>query len=258
MAKTYAKRTPAEKRQQIVEITEKLDKEIHNFMNSDNFKSFLKTMSKFHNYSFANTMLIAMQKPDSTLVAGFRAWETNFNRHVKKGEKGIKILAPSSYKKTIEQDVIDPNTNKPVVGADGNILKEEVQVTIPNFHVVTVFDVSSTEGEPLPQIGVDELRGNVEGYKNMIDAIVSVSPVPITYESIESGAKGYFSPSEQKIVVQEDMSELQTVKTLLHEIAHSLLHDKDGAKIEDVDDGQKKTRNTKEIEALYSCFLNVD
>jgi len=257
MAKAYTKRTPAQKRQQIVEITEKLDKELHNFMDSDKFKSFLKTMSKFHNYSFANTMLIAMQKPDSTLVAGFRAWETNFKRHVKKGEKGIKILAPSSYKKTVEQDVIDPYTNKPVVGIDGNILKEEVQVTIPNFHVVTVFDVSSTEGEPLPQVGVDELKGKVDGYMNMINAIEFISPVPVTYEVIESGAKGYFSPSEQKIVVQENMSELQTIKTLLHEIAHSLLHDKDGAKIEEVDDGQKKTRNTKEVEAEATAFTCV-
>lgn len=249
MAKGYVKKTPAEKRQQIVEITEKLDKELHEFMNGDKFKAFLKTMSKFHNYSFANTMLIAMQKPDSTLVAGFRAWETNFKRHVKKGEKGIKILAPSSYKKKVEQEVIDPKTNKPMLDSNGNVLKEEVQVVVPNFHVVTVFDVSSTEGEPLPQIGVDELKGKVNDYKNMINAIVAISPVPVTYEPIDSGAKGYFSPSEQKIVVQENMSELQTVKTLLHEIAHSLLHDKDGARIEEVDDGKKKTRNTKEIEA---------
>lgn len=249
MAKGYVKKTPAEKRQQIVEITEKLDKELHEFMNGDKFKSFLKTMSKFHNYSFANTMLIAMQKPDSTLVAGFKAWETNFHRHVMKGEKGIKILAPSPIKKTIEQEIIDPNTNKPLLDANGNTLKEEVKVTIPNFHVVTVFDVSSTEGEPLPQIGVDELRGKVDGYKNIIKAVESISPVPVTYEQIDSGAKGYFSPSEQRIVVQKDMSELQTLKTFLHEIAHALLHDKDGARIEEIEDAQKKTRNTKEIEA---------
>jgi len=249
MAKSYVKKTPAEKHQQIVEITEKLDKELHNFMDSEKFKTFLKTMSKFHNYSFANTMLIAMQKPDSTLVAGFRAWETNFNRHVKKGEKGIKILAPSPIKRYMEQEVLDPKTNKPVLDADGNVLKEQVQVTIPNFHVVTVFDVSSTEGEPLPQLGVNELTGKVDGYKNIIKAVESISPVPISYEQIDSGAKGYFSPAEQRIVIQKDMSELQTLKTFLHEIAHSLLHDKDGARIEEIEDAQKKSRNTKEIEA---------
>lgn len=249
MAKTFVKRTPEEKRQQIKDITDKLDAELKSFVDSDKFKTYLKTMSKFHNYSFNNTILIAMQKPDASLVAGFRAWETNFKRHVKKGEKGIKILAPAPYKKQIEQEVTDPATQKPVLDADGNVKKKTVEVTVPNFQVVTVFDYSSTEGEPLPQIGVNELNGKVDGYKNLIDAIIAVAPVKVEYETIESGAKGYFSPSEQRIALNEGMSELQTLKTLIHETGHSLLHDKDGSKIEGLTDTEKKTRNSKEVEA---------
>ena len=256
MGKTFVKRTPEEKREQIKEITDKLDAELKSFVDSDKFKNYLKTMSKFHNYSFNNTILIAMQKPDASMVAGFRAWETNFNRHVKKGEKGIRILAPAPYKKTIEQDALDPDTKKPIYDADGNVKKEAVQITVPSYKVATVFDVSSTEGEPLPQIGVDELTGKVEGYKELIEAIKKVAPVPVEMALIESGAKGYFSPSEQKIVINEGMSELQTLKTLIHETAHSLLHDKDGSKIEGLEDTEKKTRNSKEVEAesvAYTC-----
>ena len=251
MGKTFVKRTADEKREQIKEITDKLDAELKSFVDSDKFKSYLKTMSKFHNYSFNNTILIAMQKPDASLVAGFRAWETNFNRHVKKGEKGIKILAPAPFKKNIEQEKVDPDTKMPIYDADGNVKKEVVQITVPSYKVATVFDVSSTEGEPLPQIGVDELTGNVEGYKDLIDAIKKIAPVPVEMAVIDSGAKGYFSPSEQKIVINDGMSELQTLKTLIHETAHSLLHDKDGSKIEGLDDTEKKTRNSKEVEALY-------
>ena len=256
MGKTFVRRTPEEKREQIKEITDKLDAELKSFVDSDKFKNYLKTMSKFHNYSFNNTILIAMQKPDASLVAGFRAWETNFKRHVKKGEKGIKILAPAPYKKTIEQDKLDPDTKKPIYDADGNVKKEVVQITVPSYKVATVFDVSSTEGEELPQIGVYELSGKVEGYKDLIEAIKRVAPVPVETAVIDSGAKGYFSPSEQKIVINEGMSELQTLKTLLHECAHSILHDKDGAKIEGLEDAEKKTRNSKEVEAegiAYTC-----
>ena len=249
MGKTFVKRTADEKREQIKEITDKLDAELKSFVDSDKFKSYLKTMSKFHNYSFNNTILIAMQKPDASLVAGFRAWETNFNRHVKKGEKGIKILAPAPFKKNIEQEKVDPDTKMPIYDADGNVKKEVVQITVPSYKVATVFDVSSTEGEPLPQIGVDELTGNVEGYKDLIVAIKNIAPVPVEMAALDSGAKGYFSPSEQKIVINEGMSELQTLKTLIHETAHSLLHDKDGSKIEGLDDTEKKTRNSKEVEA---------
>lgn len=258
MAKTFVKRTPEEKKQQIKEITEKLNAELRSFVDSDKFKKYLKTMGKFHNYSWGNTLLIAMQDPNASCVAGFRAWETNFKRHVKKGEKGIKILAPAPYQKTIEQEVIDPGTKQPVRDADGNIKVEKVQITVPNFHVVTVFDVAATEGEPLPEIGVKELVGNVDGYKDMIAAVTALAPVPVVYEAIEGGAKGYFSPTEQKIVINEGMSELQTLKTLIHETSHSLLHDKDGAKVEDVEDAKGKSRNTLETEAESVSYTVCD
>lgn len=247
--KTYKKRTPDERRAQIAEITEKLDQKVTELFNSETYRKYLKTMSKFHNYSFNNTILIAMQRPDASLVAGFNAWKNNFHRNVKKGEKGIKILAPAPIKKTVEQDMIDPVTFKPVLDADGNAKKEEVQITIPNFHVVTVFDYAQTEGDELPSIGVSELTGRVDGYSRMISALEQVSLVPVERSTIDSGAKGYFSPADQKIVLQEGMSEVQTVKTLIHETAHALLHDKDGSKVEGVEDSEKKNRNTKEVEA---------
>ena len=249
MKKAYTKRTPKEKRAQIAEITEKLDKKVSELFNSDTYRNYLKTMSKFHNYSFNNTLLISMQRPDASLVAGFNAWKTNFHRNVKKGEKGIKIFAPAPVKKTIEQDVIDPVTQKPVLDNDGNAKKEEMQVTIPLFQVVTVFDYAQTEGEELPSIGVSELSGKVNGYRSMIRALQNVSPVPVERNDVASRAKGYFSPAEQKIVLQKGMSEVQTVKTLIHETAHALLHDKDGSKVEGIMYQEKKNRNTKEVEA---------
>ena len=258
MAKSFVRKSPEDKKKQIKEITDKLDAEISSFVNSDKFKNYLKTMSKFHDYSFSNTILIAMQKPDATFVSGFRSWETNFNRHVKKGEKGIKILAPSPVKKMMEREILDPDTKLPVMDDEGKVKTEKVQVTIPNFHVVTVFDISSTEGEELPTIGVDELTGRVNGYTDLIAAVSKVATVPVEYAAIDSGAKGYYSPSEKKIVVKEGMSELQTLKTLIHETAHNLLHDKDGAVIEGLEDADKKSRNVKEIEAEAVAFTCVE
>ena len=199
-----------------------------------------------------------MQRPDASLVAGFSAWKNNFHRNVKKGEKGIRILAPAPIKKTIEQDMIDPDTCKPILDADGNARKEEVQITIPNFQVGTVFDYAQTEGEDLPSIGVSELTGKVNGYNRMIKALEQVAPVPVERNDINSGAKGYFSPAEQKIVLQQGMSEVQTVKTLIHETAHALLHDKDGSKVEGVDDLEKKNRNTKEVEAESVAYTGCE
>ena len=263
MTKSYVKKTPQEKRQQIVEITEKLDAEIKSFVNSDKYKNWLKTMSKFHNYSFSNTILISLQRPDSSLVCGYRAWETNFNRHVKKGEKGIRILAPAPIKKTIETEIIDPDTHKPKIDENGNTLKEEKQIVIPKFHVVSVYDIAQTEGDELPTIGISELSGKVSGYKELIEAITAAAPVPVEYAPIDSGAKGYFSPSEQKIVINEGMSEVQTLKTLLHETAHAMIRDKAGVKVEgleDVDTGNK-TRKSKEVEAesiAYTCVEYIN
>ena len=235
--------------QSVKEITEKLEQGLKELFDSEKFKTYLTTMSKFHNYSFNNTLLIAMQKPDATLVAGFQSWQKNFDRHVNKGEKGIKIMAPAPYKIKQEMDVIDPDTKKPVIGEDGKTKKEEKEITIPAFKPVTVFDVSQTDGKPIPDLGVDELLSTVDDFKDFMNAIEKVAPVPIEYKDIEGGAKGYFSPSEQRIVIQKDMPESQTVKTAVHETAHSLLHDKDHARMDGIDSSEKKTRSTKEVEA---------
>lgn len=237
------------KNDSVKEITDKLEQGLKELFDSERFKTYLNTMSKFHNYSFNNTLLIAMQKPDATLVAGFQSWQKNFERHVNKGEKGIKIMAPAPYKKKQEMEVIDPKTQRPVLGDDGKPKTEEVEITIPAFKPVTVFDVSQTDGKPIPDLGVAELMTSVEDFKDFMKALERVAPVPIEYMDIASGAKGYFSPSEQKIAIQKDMSESQTVKTAVHETAHSLLHDKDHVRVEGIDDSEKKTRSTKEVEA---------
>jgi hypothetical protein len=175
--------------QQIKDITDKLEQGIKDLFESERFKEYLRTMSKFYNYSFNNTLLIAMQKPDATLIAGYTAWQKNFQRQVSKGERGIKILAPAPYKAKVEQDKLDPTTQKPVLDHDGNPQKETVEVVRPAFKVVSVFDVSQTSGKELPDITVDELSGNVENYKAFFSALESISPVPIAFEDIPGGAK---------------------------------------------------------------------
>jgi len=199
-------------------------------------------MSKFHNYSLNNTILIAMQNPDATLVAGFKSWQNNFGRHVKQGEKGIRIFAPAPYKKKVEREKKNPKTDEPVRDNSGLVVMEEVEITIPAFRVVSVFDVSQTEGKELPSIGVDELSGGVEDYDSFVEVLTKISPVPISFEKIDGGAKGYFSQITKSIGVQEGMSQSQTVKTLIHEVAHATLHDKDKSI-------ENKDRNTKEVEA---------
>lgn len=238
-----------ESKQTVDTILESLEEGLKTMMESSKFKEFLDTMSKFHNYSFNNTLLIAMQRPDASLVAGYNAWQKNFGRQVNKGEKGIKILAPAPYKKLLERDKIDPDTKKPVVSADGRTQKEVVEVTIPAFKPVTVFDVAQTSGKEIPTLGVEELDGSVSGYTDFKKALENVSPVPITEKEIGSGAKGYFSPSEQIIALQKGMSEIQSIKTMIHEIAHAFLHDKDGPKIEGLESDEHKGRSNKEVEA---------
>ena len=204
-------------------------------------------MSKFHNYSFNNTMLIAMQKPDATLVAGFKAWQKDFDRHVKKGEKGIRILAPAPYKIKEEQEKLDPVTGEIMLDKNGMPVTEEVEIKIPAFRVVPVFDVSQTDGKELPDIGVNELSGSVEDYEDFMQALTEVSSVPITYEDIEGEAKGYFHTTDHRIAIQEGMSQSQTVKTAIHEVAHAKLHDRE--RNQDIDAVLDKDRNTKEVEA---------
>lgn len=230
----------------IKEITDKIETGIKELFDGEKFKKYLDTMSKFHNYSFNNTMLIAMQKPDATLVAGFNAWKNKFERNVNKGEKGIQIFAPAPYKVKKEQTKIDPDTELPVLDTDGNPIKEEVEVTIPAFKVVSVFDVSQTSGKELPSIGVDELRGNVKDYEKFWSAIRKTSPVPIRFEDIHSSAKGFYNNDNKEIAIKKNMSELQTIKTAIHEIAHAKLHDRD---LNKTDILKPKDRRTEEVEA---------
>lgn len=233
--------------QQVREITDKLEQGIKELFESERFKEYLRTMSKFYNYSFNNTLLIAMQKPEATYVAGYTSWQRNFDRQVMKGEKGIKILAPAPYKAQVECEKLDPKTQKPILDADGKPVTKTVEVLRPAFKVVSVFDVSQTDGKELPDIIVDELKGTVENYEAFFDALRQESPVPISFEDIPGGAKGFFSPVESRIAIQEGMSEIQTVKTAIHEIAHAKLHafkQDEQAAPED-----KKDRHTKEVEA---------
>lgn len=207
------------------EITDKLEDGIRGIFDSEKYAEYLQAMSKFHNYSFNNTILIAMQ--GGTLVKGYSQWEKEFERHVKPGEKGIKIIAPAPFKVKQEVKKLDPTTRQPVIGADGKPVMEEKEVTIPAYKVVTVFDVSQTEGKELPTIGVDTLTGDVEHFKDVLAALEKVSPAPIGFEDIKGSAHGYYSLADKRIAIQEGMSQLQTLKTAIHEIAHAKLHDID-------------------------------
>lgn len=236
-------------KEKLQEITERLEKGVKDLFASDKYKEYLSVMSKFHHYSFRNSLLILFQKPDASMIAGYGAWQKNFKRQVRKGEKGIKIIAPSPYKVQKETAMLDQKTKQPVFSADGKPIMQTIDVTIPAYKVTTVFDISQTDGEPLPQLGVDELQGGVDNYKNFYAALEKVSPVPIGFEQIESGANGYFSSTEQRIAVQENMSELQTVKTLIHEVAHAKLHNITPEEIKDLPPEERKDRHTKEVEA---------
>ena len=232
-------------KQRVQELTDKLEQGLQDLFNSESYRNYLATMSKFHNYSFNNTLLIAMQKPDATLVAGYKAWQKNFERHVNKGEKAIRILAPAPYKIKEERDKIDPVTQELLLDKDGNPQKEEVEITIPAFRAVSVFDVAQTDGKPIPELAAKELLSDVEGYQDMIRAVEAISPVPIELEEIAGDSKGYYDREAKRIAVQENMSESQTLKTMIHEVAHSKLHSKEVEQ----DEQMKKDRNTKEVEA---------
>ena len=236
------------------EITDRLEAGIQALFESEQYKAYLTAMSKFHNYSFNNTLLIAMQKPDASLVAGFGKWRDDFERHVKKGEKGIKILAPSPYKVKKQMEKIDPSTQKPVIGADGKPVTEEREIEIPAFRVVTVFDVSQTEGKEIPGIAVSELTGSVEQYQDFFAALEKASPVPIAFENIEGGAHGYYHLEEKRIAIDEGMSELQTLKTAIHEIAHAKLHaiDKDAPATEQAVRPDHRTREVQAESVAYA------
>ena len=236
---------PADK---LKEITDRLEQGITELFESERYKEYLRVMSKFHNYSFNNTLLIAMQKPDASLVAGFSSWKNNFGRSVMKGEKGIKIIAPSPF--TVKQEVekTDPQTGKPVIGKDGKPVTEEKEIKVPAYKVVSVFDVSQTEGRELPDIAVDELTGDVDRFKDFFSALEQASPVPIGFEKIEGGAHGYYHLEEKRIAIDEGMSDLQTLKTAIHEIAHAKLHDID-LNAPKEEQKPRVDRRTREVEA---------
>ena len=210
-------------RERLREITDGIEQGIKELFESEKYMRYLSVMSRFHRYSVNNTMLIYMQKPDATLVAGYNKWKDQFERHVKKGEHGITIIAPTPYKKKIEEQKLDPDTKAPILDQDGKIVTEEKEIEIPMFRPVKVFDVSQTDGKPLPELA-SSLSGNVPNYEAFMEALRRSAPVPITFEAIAADTDGYFSADHQKIAIRQGMSEVQTVSATVHEIAHSKLH----------------------------------
>ena len=236
------------------QITDNIEAGIKELFESDKYRQYLSTMSRFHRYSLNNTMLIYLQKPDATLVAGFNKWKNQFERHVKKGEHGITIIAPTPFKKKIEEQKLDPDTKAPVLDKNGKIVTEEKEVEIPMFRPVKVFDVSQTDGKPLPQLASD-LSGNVRQYDAFMEALRRTSPVPIAIQPVHDGSDGYFSLTDQRIAIREGMSEVQTVSAAVHEIAHSILHNREKERLEAAAGDEtkeplkSKDRRTEEVEA---------
>lgn len=239
-----------DRKQQMKEITERLEQGVKDVFTSEMYTTYLRTMAKFHNYSFNNTLLIAMQRPDATLVAGFNAWKNKFNRYVKKGEKGIQIIAPAPIKEVEEREKIDKDTGLAVLNENGEPEMERVEYVVPRFRLTTVFDISQTDGEPIPSLEVNELTASVKDYALLTAAIEQVSPVPMRFDEIKGDAKGYYSDADKEICIQVGMGESQTVKTMIHEVAHAMLHNSDFMK----KNGEEKDRLTKETEAESIAF----
>lgn len=239
-----------DRKQQMKEITERLEQGVKDIFTSEMYTTYLRTMAKFHNYSFNNTLLIAMQRPDATLVAGFNAWKNKFNRYVKKGEKGIQIIAPAPIKEVEEREKIDKDTGMAVLNENGEPEMERVEYVVPRFRLTTVFDISQTDGEPIPSLEVNELTSSVKDYALLTAAIEQVSPVPMRFDEIEGEAKGYYSDADKEICIQVGMGESQTIKTMIHEVAHAMLHNSDSMKQR----GEEKDRLTKETEAESIAF----
>lgn len=246
-------------KERLKEITDSIEAGIKELFESDKYKSYLQTMSRFHKYSLNNTMLISMQKPDATLVAGFNKWRDGFSRYVKKGEKGIKIIAPTPYKIKEEREKLDPQTKAPILDASGKVQTEEVEIQIPMFRVVSVFDVSQTEGEPLPTLA-SNLTGNVEQFEVFMEAVKRTAPVPIEIKPMSEDTDGYYHIEDKRIAIREGMSEVQTISAAIHEVAHSLLHNREMEKelqaqqCENKKPMKPKDRNTEEVEAESISF----
>lgn len=233
----------------IKEITDRLEAGIEEVFQSDEYVKWLTVMSRFHSYSLNNTILIAMQNPDATFVAGYNAWQNKFHRHVRKGEKGIRILAPTPYKKKIEIEKKDSVTGKVLRNPDGSVQTELKEIVYSGFKVATVFDVSQTDGEELPKFGVAELNGDVYQFDTFFDALKQTCPVPIEIMEIEGSAKGYYHQTECRIAIKRGMSQLQTIKTAIHEMAHQRLHAIDPNKNKSEQIQEELSRNRKEVEA---------
>lgn len=242
--------------ERLKELTDQLEAGVREVFTSDRYLAYLKTMSKFHRYSFGNVLLIAMQCPSASCVAGFHAWKKNFGRTVKKGERGIRILAPCPYTRMVETEKIDPYSKRPVLDASGAPVKETVLVHKQAFRPVTVFDISQTEGKELPTLGVRELTGDVAQYDRIIAAVTALAPVPVRYDAaiLQGASKGCYSHLEQCIYIRPDMSQTQTLKTLIHETAHSMLH---ATTVEngEITETVKKDRHTREVEAESIAYV---
>ena len=249
---------PGKNREQLKEITDRIEAGIRDIFESgdmDKYRNYLRTMSRFHNYSLNNQALIHLQRPDATLVAGYNRWRDKFSRHVLRGEKGITIIAPTPYKKKIEQEKLDPDTKLPILDADGKIVTEEKEIEIPMFRPVKVFDYAQTDGKPLPErvaSPVANLTGSVENYEAFMEALRRSSPVPVEFKSLSAEMDGYFSPKSQSITLREGMSEVQTVSAAVHEIAHAKLHNYG---LQQVAERKAKSRNAEEVEAESISFM---
>lgn len=249
---------PGKNREQLKEITDRIEAGIRDIFESgdmEKYRNYLRTMSRFHNYSLNNQALIHLQRPDATLVAGYNRWRDKFSRHVLRGEKGITIIAPTPYKKKIEQEKLDPDTKLPILDADGKIITEEKEIEIPMFRPVKVFDYAQTDGKPLPErvaSPVANLTGSVENYEAFMEALRRSSPVPVEFKPLSAEMDGYFSPKSQSITLREGMSEVQTVSAAVHEIARAKLHNYG---LQQAAERKAKSRNTEEVEAESISFM---
>ena len=249
---------PGKNREQLKEITDRIEAGIRDIFESgdmEKYRNYLRTMSRFHNYSLNNQALIHLQRPDATFVAGYNRWRDKFSRHVLRGEKGITIIAPTPYKKKIEQEKLDPDTKLPILDADGKVITEEKESEIPMFRPVKVFDYAQTDGKPLPErvaSPVANLTGSVENYEAFMEALRRSSPVPVEFKPLSADMDGYFSPKSQSITLREGMSEVQTVSAAVHEIAHAKLHN---YALQQPEERRHKSRNTEEVEAESISFM---
>lgn len=249
---------PGKNREQLKEITDRIEAGIRDIFESgdmEKYRNYLRTMSRFHNYSLNNQALIHLQRPDATLVAGYNRWRDKFSRHVLRGEKGITIIAPTPYKKKIEQEKLDPDTKLPILDADGKVMTEEKEIEIPMFRPVKVFDYAQTDGKPLPErvaSPVANLTGSVENYEAFMEALRRSSPVPVEFKPLSADMDGYFSLKSQSITLREGMSEVQTVSAAVHEIAHAKLHNYG---LQQAAERKAKSRNAEEVEAESISFM---